>query len=501
MTLAPDRPAILGSTEPRLWTPPLRPLTPQTSLGWQAIEFARDVLGIRLLPWQQWLLIHLLELRPDGAFRFRKAVILIARQNGKTTLSIVLALWRLYIDRARLVIGTAQNLDVSEEAWGAAVELAESVPDLSDEIEHVDRTNGKKALRLASGARYKLAAASRRGGRGLSGDLVLLDELREHQTWAAWSAVTKTTNARPRAQVVATTNAGDATSIVLNHLREQALLTLDGGGDPALGIFEWSPDVDEDDKRTPAELAELDRDELIRRLVAANPSLGYTIQLDTLLSDARTDPPDVFSVEVLCLRVDHLGDRPIPAARWAACLDAGSTMLGSPAIALDIPPDRSTTAIAACGVRDDRLPHVELIDYRPGTAWVVDRVAELAERWQPVAVVLDPRSPAGSLLPQLDREGVRVTSVSSAQLGAACGALYDDVVQGGIRHTGQAQLDAAVSGARRRRLGGAWAWRPAAYDEDDATAVDISPLVAVTLARWALLESGDLDYEIEESIY
>ena len=35
---------------------------PDTSLGFECCEFAEDVLGIDLLPWQRWFLIHALEL-------------------------------------------------------------------------------------------------------------------------------------------------------------------------------------------------------------------------------------------------------------------------------------------------------------------------------------------------------------------------------------------------------------------------------------------------------
>ena len=55
-----------GSETPRVWTPPLRKLTPKTSAGFECIDFAESVLGIRLFPWQKWTLIHALELLPDG---------------------------------------------------------------------------------------------------------------------------------------------------------------------------------------------------------------------------------------------------------------------------------------------------------------------------------------------------------------------------------------------------------------------------------------------------
>ena len=84
---------LRGSEKPRIFTPPLRRLTRSTSKGFECIEFAEDILEIKLLPWQKWLLIHALELNPDGSFRFRTVVLLVARQNGKSTLMLVLALY------------------------------------------------------------------------------------------------------------------------------------------------------------------------------------------------------------------------------------------------------------------------------------------------------------------------------------------------------------------------------------------------------------------------
>ena len=84
------------------------------------------------------------------------------------------------------------------------------------------RSNGRKEFVLPWGSRWKPKAASRKSGRGFTGDLVFLDELREHQSWAAWSALSKTTMARPNAQVWCFSNAGDALSVVLRWLRLRA---------------------------------------------------------------------------------------------------------------------------------------------------------------------------------------------------------------------------------------------------------------------------------------
>ena len=79
------------------------------------------MLHVHLYPWQCWLLVHALELLEDGSYRFRKVIVLVARQNGKTTLMGVLAAWWLFVDSNKhpdrvppvkfLVVGAAQTLD------------------------------------------------------------------------------------------------------------------------------------------------------------------------------------------------------------------------------------------------------------------------------------------------------------------------------------------------------------------------------------------------------
>lgn len=473
--------ALVGSETPRVWTPALRKLTPKCSAGFECIRFAEEVLGIRLFPWQRWALIHALELLPDGTYRFRTVVLLVARQNGKSTLLLVLALWRLYVDGAPLVIGTAQNLDVAEELWQQAVDLASTVPELAAEIAHVDRTNGKKALRLTTGERYKVAAASRRGGRGLSGDLILLDELREHQNWLAWGAVTKTTMARERAQVWAASNAGDLASVVLTFLRLLAHAAL---GNPdvleippsppeaedeeadSLGIFEWS---------APPGHGIWDRDGWPQ----ANPSLGHPggVTERAISSAARTDPEAVFRTEVLCQWVDDMTPTVIPLESWDDCADERSKPVKRPKHALDVDVDEH--GVEWCSVAMSDGTHVELVtppDAGPGVEWVpaAAKKAGVREVW------LDPFGPAGKLIVPLEAHGIVVHRVGSADCVRACQQLLDAVVEGLLRHVGQPRLDRAVAKVARRDVGdGAWRF------SRKLSPVDVSPLIAVTLARFA----------------
>src|SRR5262245_20211812 len=75
---------------------------------------------------------------------------------------------------------------------------------------------------------------------------------------------------------------------------------------------------------------------------------------------------------------------------------------------------------------------------------------------------------------------------SVVQQGAAQ-ALYDATLpeNAALQHLDQPMLNAAVEGARRRDLGdGGWTWAR------KATTVDLSPLVAVTLAAWGYSTRG-----------
>jgi hypothetical protein len=493
LSRAASQPKRLGSETPRVFTPPLGKLTPRTSAGFRCIDFAEQVLEIELLPWQKWLLIHALELLADGTFRFRTVVLLVARQNGKSTLMQVLTLWRMYVDGAPLVIGTAQNLDVAEEQWQAVVDMAEDIPDLAAEVEQVLKVNGKKQLRLTTGERYKVAAASRRGGRGLSGDLVLLDELREHQTWEAWAAVTKTTMARSRAQIWAASNAGDSASVVLGFLRKlahQALGDPDGiagsgveapelgedaetDGD-SLGIFEWSahPGCDVWDRDGWAQ---------------GNPALGHTITEKALASAARTDPEAVFRTECMCQWVDSMTDSVFGAGNWEACGVQHSEIVKDLRLAVAVTHDRAHSCIAAAGFNAAGLMHGEPVEHRRGTGWLVTRAKELQEKHKAV-VVLDGRGPAADLIPAFEAASVELLIASTGDVLDGCAQLYDRVQEPAtFVHMNYPELDGAVAGAQWRPVGDRRAWGR------KTSTFDISPLEAVTLAAWGAGIATDYD--------
>lgn len=493
---------VKGHEAPRLFTPPLRKLTRKTSLGFLCIEFVGDVLGITLLPWQRWVLIHALEIIGDiesgWHFRFRTVVVLVARQNGKTTVGKIIALFFLYMLEASYILGTSQDLEHAEETWEDAVEIAESVPDLKLEIERVSKTNGKKALKLTRRREYKVKAANRKAGRGASCDLALVDELREHQSWDAWAAITKTTLAKPNGLVWCMSNAGDASSIVLRHLRIQAHQALGdpdgfaaacadsepdfGETDGSLGWFEWS--CAPDDKPTAANLAK------------ANPSLGYGFLTERALMAARsTDPPNVFTTECMCQWVTAKVRSMFPKGAWQSGTDKRSKIAPDAPIyyGVDVSADRMHSAIAAVGLRADGDYHGELIAYKKGLGWLQDafqRLATNAIPGHPVRVAAQAKgAPVSAMLEIIGAiDGIELIPCQGRDVAGWCGRFWDAVNASNpdvesasdvpaIIHIPQPRLDLSAQTALPHAMGnGAWAWDRVKSPED------ASPIVALTVA-------------------
>jgi phage terminase large subunit-like protein len=316
---------MIGATEARIYTPPLRELTPETTLGYMCIEYAKEVLHKTLYPWQEWALIHALEitgsLETGWRFRYRTVLFLISRQNGKTVLSEVIASFFLNVLQVDSIFGTSLSLDKAEEVWEAVIVDQESHPELAAEIDRVSRTNGNKRLILDGNRQYKVGAPTRRAGRGDSNDLVMLDEVREHRDWETWAAAAASINAKPNGIIMCFSNAGDPDSIVLRQLRSQAIAVIehkqadDFGGsvdDTALGLFEWSaPDGAETDDMV--------------ALAQANPALGYGYLTErALLSNRQTFPENKFRSECMCQQVETILPSPFPDGAWSAGLDMQS---------------------------------------------------------------------------------------------------------------------------------------------------------------------------------
>lgn len=461
---------LLGRTEPRIWTPPLRELTPDSSYGFDVIEFARDVLGAPLDPWQRWLVVHAGELLPDGRPRFRTVLVLVSRQNGKSHLLVVLALYWIFIECVGLVLGTSTNLDYAREAWQKSVDLAESVEELAEEIPKggVRQANGEQTLKTVNGSRYKIAASNRKGGRSLTIDRLIADELREHHDWSAYNAAMPAMNARPDAQAWLVSNQGDHRAVVLDSLRKSALRrltdgTADADADDRLGLFEWSAR----DGSKPTDLG---------ALAQANPNLGHRIDPAGLLGDARRaeaaggEELAGFLTEILCMRVPML-EPAIDGEKWADCLDPGDLADARSRVALcvDVSIDGQHATLAAAAVLPDGRVRVEVVAAWDGPGCTQALRQELpghVQRVRPQKLGWFPAGPAAAVAADLaDRKqpgraawpprGVTVEAIRQ-ETTAVCMGFAEQVSSAQVAHSDDPLLNAHVAAAEKLRQGDAW---------------------------------------------
>ena len=501
---------ILGKTEPRIWTPPLCELTRETTLGYAFCDFCES-LGVQLIPWQKWLAIHALEIVRDSGkwrFRFRYVLILISRQNGKTFFEVMLNIFFLFGLKSHLVLGTAQNLDTAVETFEDTVLQVESVPELKASLRKVNRGTGKREMVLDTGDRYKVIAATRKA-RGLSSDLIMMDELREQTNWDAWGAISKTMMAKPSAILFGLSNAGDVSSVVLRHLRAQAHSALgdpDGiastraslGGedlDESLGIFEWSasPACNLDDREQWAQ---------------ANPSLGYGFLTELALKSAMTtDPENIFRTECLCQWVENLLPPPFPDGAWDAGTDPESFIPPDEPVTygIDLSQDRRWVSIGVCGLRDDGNWHVEVVARRIGTEWAIDWFRERALKGRMKLAFQSRGAPVSGLAEQICTiSGIERIAIEGTDLTNGWGRFYDGVCaclpdRDGKRiyHLPQPVMDMPGHTMQLKQMGGGVQLPDRLKSPDD-----IAPLFACIMAFSGLTKQAEAPQKkIYESVY
>ena len=501
---------LLGRTEPRIFTKPLRELTPETSRGFEVIKFALVILGVNLYPWQKFLLIHALEIMPDGQYRFKRVIVLVARQQGKTTIASVLAAWWLFVDSNRhpdmvppvkfKVVGVAQNLDIAREPWAAVKMWCDPEPNTDEEHElalpalqnataKVSDTNGKEGIYARSRAHYEIRAAA--NARGKPAARVLMDEMREQKTWAAWNAVSQTLKSFWSGQMWGISNAGDSSAVVLTMQRAAGLESIEdwreyveagvmsaedfaNSHDVTLGLFEWSaPDG-----------CALDDGEGI---LQANPSIGYgAMTVQSALSDIRGMTEAGYRTEVLCQWVVADVDSFIDVKEFrlrGLPVDKISIPKGSRTVwGVDTSHDRSMTWLSAAVFTEDGKPFATVRLKRAGMMWLPEYLADLAEVSGHHEVAPNAKGgPAMEFIEPLKKLGLIVHEFDGPKYAIATGRFRDAVRDEKLVVVAQPDIDLAVQGGVVVPYADNMAWsRPKSLP------IDISGLIAETIALYAL---------------
>ena len=414
-----------------------------------------------------------LQVRDDNPSKWAafEVGLVCARQNGKGAILEARELAGALLLGEKLIVHSAHEFKTAKEAMRRLEQLLAE----AGEPYRANRSHGEESIEFKkTGARVMFQTRTKAAGRGLSGDLVILDEAMIVASDAV-GALLPTMSARPNPQLWYTGSAVDqnihVNGTVFASVRERGL----SGEDPSLCWLEWSCEDD----------ASLDDPQ---QYAISNPGIGYRISLDHIRNERRAliHQPKVFSVERL-----SIGDWPsladgeseIPVDAWSEMVTAEPILTGPRTIAVHRSRDRRRWAIAAAQRTSDNRVHVELGPVQEGShteiaEYLVDKVGT----WNPIALVIDRKSSAMVLEPLLLDAGIEPSVTNSTDMSLACGGFLEDTLAGLLSHSGQPALTEAVAGASKRDLpGGGFAWN------EGPDGVVTAPLVAATLAHWALI--------------
>jgi phage terminase large subunit-like protein len=463
-----------------------------SSAGDEVMEVVR--MGrVGLDPWQEFALRESVGERADGLWAAKQVGIEVPRQNGKGEIMLGRQLAGLFLFEETEQVHSAHEFKTSLAAFQKLKQVVEDTPAFDNEVLSIKGSHGEEGIYLRRGRCIRFFTRTQSGGRGLSGrDLLYLDEAMILPS-AMMASLMPILSAQPNPQMWLVGSSVDQENhehgLVFAKLRARGLRQ----NDPrAMWMgYGWCP-TNAAEQKAPLLPDHRDAAPLVddpKFLSRSNPALGIRITDDFVEEERETLPAREFAVERA-----GIGDWPDTSQEQNDFFDMAAwkrsgkraAINSVPVIGIDVSTDRARSSIAASG-KSAGDARVEVIERRRGTSWIVGRVADIVEKQGVKQIVINPKSQAATLIPAIEEKvGFEVTVVSADEYSEACGTFLDAANAGTLLHGAQPELDEALKGVATRSLGERFAW------DKKKSENDITPLCAVTLARWGALKGEEV---------
>jgi len=263
--------AVAGHS-PRLETvPPLG----SVNAGDEITDFAKQILGVDLMPWQRHILAGLTSSDPvTGKWLARVGLVSCARQQGKTVAIASLIGWWLTTQSSvrgekQTVISVAHKLDLASTLFNYLAPILEKKFGAI-----VSWSYGRQTLEMPCSSIWNVRAATPQAGHGYSPDLICADEIWSISEEAVDHGLLPGQRARTNPLLAMFSTAGTTDSKAMLRWREQGLQAIDSGQSKGLYFAEYSPPPTLD-PMTPEAWA------------YANPAMGITITEDVLIAESQ----------------------------------------------------------------------------------------------------------------------------------------------------------------------------------------------------------------------
>lgn len=449
------------------------------STGWPAVrKTCVEKLGVPFDDWQDNAGRLILAKRADGclAAMIDGVGLSLPRQVGKTYL-IGAMIFALCVNTpGLLVIWSAHHARTHAETFLVMQGFA-GRSRVEPYVRQVYTGSGDEEVRFHNESRILFGARERGFGRGIPGvDILIFDEAQILSDRALSNMLaTMNTSSLGLALYIGTPPKPEDNSESFQRMRNEAL-----AGTLVDGV--WI-EFGADEGASPGDRSQWKK---------ANPSYPLRTPVQSILRLKRKLTEADFLREGMGVwSEEDLSNAALSPKAWEALTDAESRLLTVKAFAIDTTPDLSSTSIVAAGPQAGHLVapgiHVEVVRNGRGLEWALAEAVALDGKHGPAEWVIDSVGPASALIDDFIAAGLNVRVMKSADVGRAFTDLRDAVEHATIVHGPDEALRAAVKGAKRRPLGdgGSTIGRKA------SSTVDISGLVAVELAHWAVRNPGE----------
>lgn len=473
-----------GLVEPRYATAP----NPARATYGAHTRAAAAALRQPLIPWQQLVADVAGEVDEDGVLIYRRIVVSVQRQAGKTTIDLANSIQNCLMGPNRKAWYTAQSGQHATDKFLEMADTFEKSP--LARLGKIRRSNGSANLTFANGSVLRPHPPTADSLHSKQSDKNTIDEgwyFGTVNSKALLGAIVPTTTTRrkltgQRPQLWIMSTEGTSESQFWNKLLDD-FRAGNVPEDTAFFDFGIPLDTAEPDLADPAAV-KLFMDTIAR----FHPGFGHLFEMSDLYGFLDELGVSEF-MRAYGNKRTGATERVIPEGDWrkSATLDtlpAGAPLCFGAAVGID-GVDTTITATALDGMRKI----TEVVDHRAGTGHALQRIKELhAKHSAPFAI--DPYGPSADLHDKAERAGIPLVPLKTAGITAACQSVFAGVVPPRNAPEEWARswyyrphpaLDAAAALAAKRSVSdGAWLWGRR------ASVGSISALEAGTNSSWGV---------------
>lgn len=398
--------------------------------------------------WQKWLVRSLYERDAvTNRLRYRRALIMLPRKNGKSLMGSAMALYGLFAgEPGAEVYSAAGDRQQARIVFGEVKQQIQQNPLLAAECRVY-----RDAIEVPMfGSVYRVLSSDGKLAQGLNPSTVIFDELHVQPNSELYDALTLGSGARIEPLVVGITTPGfdldSPCGILYQYGKKCAAGELD---DQTFGFWSWEADED----------CDIFSERAWRQ---ANPNLAEGLMdIEDLRSSAR-------QTSEMAFRRYRLGqwvrsqESWLPVGAWELCRGEQALVPGETTwVGVDMALKHDTIAIVAVQKQGDLFvtePHIIVPDSQSVDVAAVEHLLrELHLKYRLKEVAFDPAFFQRSA-EVLHDDGLPMVEFpqSAARMVPACGQAYELIVTGKVRHQGLPTFTDQVLSAAQRMTDNGW---------------------------------------------